>query len=116
MNQLKHVCFLCSCLILAACANRQVGLVHPDFGNALQQNFASETVNPTAPTDRAPLTMNGARAALQQLHYLNDTVEKPANIGTQTAGTGSGGGGGGGGGGGSGSGASAGAGAAAAAR
>lgn len=96
MSQLKHVCFLCSCLILAACANdRQVGLVQPGFGNALQQNLAGETVNPTAPADRAPLTMNGARAALQQQHYLTDTVEKPANIGTQSAGTGSGGSGGG---------------------
>ena len=116
MNQLKHACLLCSCLILAACANRPVGLVEPDFGNALEQNFAGETVNPSAPADRTPLTMNGARAALQQLRYLADMVEKPANIGTQTTGTGAGGGGGGAGGGGSGSGASAGAGAAAAPR
>ena len=115
MNQLKHACLLCSCLILAGCANdRPVGLVQPGFGNALQQNIAGETVNPTAPTDRAPLTMNGARAALQQQHYLTDTVEKPANIGTQSTGTGSGGGGSGGGG--SGGGASAGVGAATATR
>src|SRR5260370_28608673 len=117
MNQLKHNGLLCSCLILAACANdRPVGVVQPSFGNAVQQNIAGETVNPAAPVDRAPLTMNGERAALQQLRYLTDMVEKPANIGTQTTGAGGGGGGGGAGGGtGTGGGASTGTGAAVAA-
>jgi hypothetical protein len=83
MNQLKHACLLCSCLILAACANdRPVGLVEPSFGNALQQNIAGETVNPSAPADRTPLTMS-ARGPLAATTLSRRHGREAANIGTQ---------------------------------
>jgi uncharacterized membrane protein YgcG len=114
MNMMKHAVLLTCCVALTACANdRRVGLVQADFGNAVRQNIAGATVNPMAPMDRAPLTMNGQRAERQQQRYVADMVEKPVEIGTQTTGSG-GSGGGGGGGGGSGGGSSAGAGAGAA--
>jgi uncharacterized membrane protein YgcG len=113
MNTMKRAGLMLCCLALTACADdRPVGVAQVDFGNAVRQNIAGETVNPMAPLDGAPLTMNGERAERQQQRYLADMVEKPVDIGTQT--TGSGGNGGGGGNGGSGGGSSAGAGAAAA--
>jgi len=107
MNRLKSAGLLSSCLVLAACANDyQVGVVEPVFGNAVRQNIAGETVNPAAPVDRAPLTMNGQRAAVQQQRYVTDKVEKPVDIGTEVNQGGGGGGGGGSGGSGGGAGVS----------
>ena len=83
MNSLKYVSALSFCVLLAACeSDRVVGVVQPGFGDAVQRNVAGETVNPSAPANRAPLTLNGERAALQQKRYLTDTVEKPAIVGT----------------------------------
>jgi hypothetical protein len=98
MTQIMRVSLLCSCLALGACT---VGIVQDDFGNAVRTNVAGQIVNPAAPVDRSPLTLNGTRAALQQQRYVTDMVEKPADVGTLNGATGgdSGGGGGGAGGG-----------------
>jgi hypothetical protein len=93
----------------AGCASdRPVGLPPDNFGEAVRANAAAEVVNPTAPADKAPLTFNGERAALQQQRYLADRVEPPAETTTSSIATAnSGGNGGGGGGAGAGTGAAA---------
>lgn len=74
---------------LSACAyDRPVGLDSPQFGESVRHNVAASTVNPAAPTDRAPLTFDAQRASVGQGRYVNDTVEPPALVGTQATQTG----------------------------
>ena len=98
MNMSKIAGLGCGLLMLGGCAsNAPVGVQDIRFGDAVQQNIAGQIVNPAAPEDRGPLTMNAERAALQQGRYLADMVEKPVDISTQSTQSGGGGGGGGGG-------------------
>ena len=98
-TKVKCAAVIVFCFLATACTDAPVGLYAPDFGNAVQANVASETVNPNGPYDRSALTTNGERAERQQQRFLTDTVEKPVLTTTQTTGAGGGGGGGAGGGG-----------------
>ena len=88
MNALKLACLGCAFLFAAGCADWNASLSSPvgvgayDFGNAVSQNIAAETVNPTAPADRGPIAIDAQRAALQLGRYLNDAVKEPADIST----------------------------------
>jgi hypothetical protein len=107
MSAMKAIVFGMSAVVLAGCAGAgaPVGIVRPEFGNAVNQNIAAETVNPAAPNDKGPIAIDAKRAALQQNRYEADMVEKPADIGTGVQIGGEGGGGGNGGGAGAGAGA-----------
>ena len=105
MNIFKLGSLAILALTLQACADRPIGLEYPGFGDAVRTNMAAQTVNPMAPTDRSPLTMEGQRAALQQNRYTTDMVEKPPDVGTLQGAVSGGGGGGGGSGAGAGGGA-----------
>jgi hypothetical protein len=95
MKMLKRTSVGCALLMLGGCAtNLPVGVVEPTFGDAVGQNIAGQIVNPMAPQDRGPLTMDGRRAALQQQRYITDMVEPPADISTQQTESAGGGGGG----------------------
>jgi uncharacterized membrane protein YgcG len=97
MNMLKRTSVGCALLMLGGCAtNLPVGVIEPTFGDAVGKNIAGQIVNPMAPQDRGPLTMDGRRAALQQQRYITDMVEPPVDISTQQSQSGGGGGGGGG--------------------
>ena len=84
MNALKVAIAELALLGLTGCANPglPVGIPPSDFGNAVNQNVASETVNPMAPVDKGPIAVNADRAALELDRYINDMVKPPANIGT----------------------------------
>ena len=88
MSALKLASVGCAFLFTAGCADWNASLSAPagvrpsDFGNAVSQNIAAETVNPMAPSDRGLLSNDAQRAALQLQRYLNDMVKEPANIGT----------------------------------
>ena len=70
---------------LEGCAvDQPVGLITPEFGEAVRHNIAAETVNPSAPMDNSALITDGQRAAIGQERYITDTVEKPAAVGTQS--------------------------------
>jgi len=99
MKTLKFFCFGCALIALQACSSETpTGLQVPGFGDAVRQNIAAQTVNPTAPQDPSPIMMDAQRAAIQQNRYTTDTVEQPMDVGTlQGASSGGGGGGGGGG-------------------
>ena len=88
MSALKLACLGCAFLFAAGCADWNTSLSSPvgvglsDFGNAVSQNIAAETVNPTAPVDRGPISIDAQRAALQLGRYVNDAVKEPADIST----------------------------------
>ena len=97
MRTIRTIAFTCLLLGVGGCANTgPVGIVTPDYGNAVRQNMAVETINPMAPNDKSALTTEGQRAALAQRRYVTDTVIKPAITTTTLSGAGGGGGGGGG--------------------
>ena len=80
-------------IVLAGCTTEPVGVQYPDFGNAVRQNVAAETINPMAPNDKSALQAEAERAALAQRRYVTGTT-KPATITSTVAGVGGGGGGG----------------------
>lgn len=77
---------------LSGCVyDRPVGLDRPNFGEAVNSNIAASTINPMAPEDRGPLTLDAQRAAIAQGRYVTDMVEPPALVGSQAqTGTGTG--------------------------
>src|SRR5262245_35708531 len=102
MSKITLLALSVALVALQGCAAEDYSIVNaPDYGNAVRQNVAAETVNPMAPVDRsAPLSQDAQRAALAQQRYTTDQVEKPMEGGTLTGVGGGGGGQGGGGGGG----------------
>ena len=88
MSAVKLASLGCAVLFVAGCAdwNRSlsspVGVGASDFGNAVSQNIAAQTVNPMAPMDRGPISIDAQRAALQLGRYVNDAVKEPADIST----------------------------------
>jgi hypothetical protein len=66
-------------LALGACAS-QIGqfgdpAANEQFGKAVRQNIAAQTVNPSGSTEA--VVANGARTAAAVKSYQTDTVEKP---------------------------------------
>ena len=105
MKPLRSLIVVSLVAATGACApDVRLGLDTPGYGDAVRANIAAQTVNPMAPSDRAPLAANGERAALQQKLYLSDMVEAPEEVGTLQGVAGGGGGGGGAGAGGAGAG------------
>ena len=109
MNRPTLFALICSLPLIGACTDNDIGASEgrtaPQFGNAVKGNIAAQIVNPNAPADGGPLTMNGQRAAAAQDRYAKGQVIKPEEVGVSN-GTGSGGDSGGSGGGDSGSSAS----------
>jgi len=98
MNRSTLFALICSLPLIGACTDTDIGASEgrtaPQFGDAVKGNIAAQVVNPNAPADGGPLTMNGQRAALAQDRYTKGQVINPEEVGASN-GTGSGGGGGG---------------------
>lgn len=84
----------CAVLLTGCSTTDRIGLNHVEFGNAVKQNIAAQSVNPNAPIDDSAIEANGERAALAQTRYVTDQVEEPEDISSRAAaGTGAAGGG-----------------------
>jgi len=88
---IKTSALLLLALGLGACAS-QIGYhagdlqaANEQLGQAVHQNIAAQTVNPSGSSE--PVVASGARAAKAVAAYQADTVEKPKSSGTTPAGT-----------------------------
>lgn len=97
MNRPTLFALICALPLIGACSDTDVGASEgrtaPQFGDAVKANIAAQIVNPNAPSDGGPLTMNGQRAGLAQDRYVNGKVIKPAEVGASNGGDSGGGGG-----------------------
>ena len=74
-------------LVLAGCSQPGFGPEAADYGAAVRQNIAVQTVNPE-PSALPPDGLDGARAALMLGRYRADKVEPPRDISTSNIKTG----------------------------
>lgn len=85
MRPLPMLCILGLAAALGGC-QQAPGPHAPDFGNAVRQNIAIQTVN-DAP-DLAPAgEFDGTRAGLMMQRYKLDKVEPPKSVSTSDVGT-----------------------------
>ena len=96
MNRPALFAVICLLPLIGACADTNPdaseGQAAPQLGNAVKSNIAAQTVNPLAPTESAPLAMDGERAALAQGRYAKGKVIQPDDVGVSSASGMSGGG------------------------
>lgn len=79
---------------LVALAGCELGPWAPDYGDAVHNNVAVQSVQPTPPAAARPVPGNGETAALAQQRYATDKVKPPVAMTTSNVGNASGGSGG----------------------
>jgi hypothetical protein len=71
----------------------ELGPYAPDYGDAVHNNVAAQSVQPAPPAAAQPVPGNGETAALAQDRYAKDKVRTPVAVTTSTvSGVGGGGG------------------------
>ena len=91
--------FLIAGAALVALSGCELGPYAPDFGDAVHNNVAAQSVQPAPPPAARPVPGNGETAAIAQGRYAKDKIKYPSAMTTSSVGIGGGGGGDGGGGG-----------------
>ncbi len=81
-----RVVALAPLLALGACGHPDFGPGAADFGNAVKQNIAVQSVNPEPELALTPPDMDGSRAAIAVGRYQADKVKPPRELRTSDVG------------------------------
>jgi len=84
MNRSSLLVLLALVAPLAACTQTDLladeGSPAPGFGETQRHNLAAQAVNPAAPDDKNPISMDGTRAELAQTRYQQGKVVQPSDV------------------------------------